>query len=400
MMQQATLEEYCSILRDELVLAQGCTEPVAIAYAAATAVKALGRRPDKLVAACSGNIFKNVQSVIIPGTGLCGAAAAAVLGVVAGDADRGLEVLRGVTQRDVREATELLARQYCKTELIDDAQAPLVIRITARCADEYAEVTVMYTHTNVVRIEKNGSVWTPEKTQAREATMTHGWLTVEGILEFASAVPLELVRPVLQRQIECNLSIAEEGLRNAYGAGVGKLILSSSQPGDAKALAVAYAAAGSDARMAAAARCRWSSIQAAATRGLRSAFRRHGAAREQGCTEEELLRALIVSNLVAIRIKANMGGLSAFCGAVSAACGAGAGIAYLKGFDSARIGASITNMLANISGMVCDGAKASCAAKIASAVSAALLAVDLAEQGFSFAAGDGFYRPRCGGDHR
>ncbi len=381
---------YYSILLEELILAQGCTEPIAIAYASATAVKVLGHRPDGLTVACSGNIFKNVQSVIIPGTGsLTGVAAAAVLGAIAGNADLVLEVLRDVTQHDVKETAELLSRQYCKTELLEDADVPLVIRITAAYGGEYAEVTVMHTHTNITQIKKNGKVILLEKDEKQTKSSARNELTIGGILEFAKTIPLEMVRPLLQRQIENNMRIAEEGLQHKYGANVGKMLLASARPEDARTVAVAYAAAGSDARMAG---CEMPVVinSGSGNQGITVSLPIVILARAWGKTEEELLRALIVSNLTAVRIKHNMGSLSAFCGAVSAACGAGAGLAYLKGFDEARVGATITNMLANISGLVCDGAKASCAAKIASAVSASFLALDLAEQGFSFAAGDGF----------
>jgi L-cysteine desulfidase len=390
MSEQTKFGSYYSILQEELILAQGCTEPIAIAYASATAAKVLAHRPERLLVACSGNIFKNVQSVIIPGTGtLTGVAAAAVLGAVAGNADLTLEVLRDVTQRDVQETTELLAKQYCKTKLIDDIDVPLVIRITAQYGEECAEVTVMHTHTNIVQIKKNGKILKTEEEQKQEKSAARDELAIRGILEFAKTVSLEAVRPLLQRQIENNLRIAEEGLHHKYGANVGQMLLASARPEDARTIAIAYAAAGSDARMAG---CELPVVinSGSGNQGITVSLPVVMLARAWGKTEEELLRALVVSNLTAVRIKHNMGSLSAFCGAVSAACGAGAGLAYLKGFDEARVGATITNMLANISGLVCDGAKASCAAKIASAVSASFLALDLAEQGFSFAAGDGF----------
>ena len=380
---------YYSVLQEELILAQGCTEPIAIAYASATAAKVLGQRPERLTVACSGNIFKNVQSVIIPGTGtLTGVAAAAVLGAIAGNADLVLEVLRDVTRDDVQETEGLLARQYCKAELLD-TDIPLEIRVTAEHGEEYAEVTVMFTHTNIAQIKKNGKTLKLETQEKQEKCDYRGGLTIRGILEFADTVSLETVKPLLQRQIENNLRIAEEGLRHKYGANVGKMLLASARPEDARTIAIAYAAAGSDARMAG---CELPVVinSGSGNQGITVSLPVVILARAWGKTEEELFRALVVSNLTAVRIKHNMGSLSAFCGAVSAACGAGAGLAYLNGFEEARVGATITNMLANISGLVCDGAKASCAAKIASAVSASFLALDLAERGFSFAAGDGF----------
>ena len=383
------LDMYYSILSDELVLAQGCTEPIAIAYAAAKAAKILGSKPDRLTVACSGNIYKNVQSVIIPGTGtLTGVAAAAVLGAIAGNSDMMLEVLRGITMENVKEAADLINRQFCKTELLDDSETPLAICVTAGRLKDYAQVTVMHTHTNIVKIEKNGEILHQQDCRQYVKSLRED-LTIRTILDFADAAELERIKPLLQRQIECNLGIAEEGLRNKYGANVGKLILSQAQQEDARTLAIAYAAAGSDARMAG---CEMPVVinSGSGNQGITVSLPVVMMARERGCSEDMLYRALIVSNLTSIRIKSNMGSLSAFCGAVSAACGAGAGIAYLMGFDYARIGATIVNMLANISGLVCDGAKASCAAKIASSISAAFLALDLAEQGFSFAAGDGF----------
>ena len=367
-------EQYCSVLEEELIPAMGCTEPIAIAYAAAKARAVLGARPERIVIQVSGNIIKNVKSVIVPHTGgLRGIAAAATAGIIAGNEDKELEVISDVTTEEIEQMHAYLKSAtfeiHCaKSEYIFD----IGIRLYQNGHESYVRITDA--HTNIVRIEKDHQILF-EKEAATVAVVKgsdRSFITVEGILN---------------RQIDYNMAISEEGLRNSYGANIGKVILNHC--GDAiQSKAKAAAAAGSDARMNG---CEMPVVinSGSGNQGMTASIPVIVYARETGIQNEQLLRALVVSNLVTIHLKTGVGRLSAYCGAVSAGCGCGAGIAYLEGGKYKEVAHTIVNSLAIVSGMVCDGAKASCAAKIAASVDAGILGYYMYQDGQEFYDGDG-----------
>ena len=384
-------QQYIQILREELKLAMGCTEPIAIAYAAAKARDVLGTVPDRLLVEVSGNIIKNVKSVVVPHTGgLRGIPAAAAAGTVAGDAEAELEVLARVTEQGIAETAEFLENVPIEVRHIDLGHIFDII-ITAYRGEDAASVRITDYHTNVVSVKRNGAVLLEKELTAGEDDLTdRSCLTVEGIVEFADCVDPEDVREVLERQISLNMAIAEEGLTNSYGANIGKTVLRGREY-DINYKMRAWAAAGSDARMNG---CEMPVVinSGSGNQGITASVPVIIFARETGMTHEELLRALCVSNLVTIHLKTGIGRLSAYCGAVSAGCGAGAGIAYLKGGRFDVIAHTVVNAVAVNSGIVCDGAKASCAAKIASAVDAGLLGLAMYEDGNQFFGGDGIVK--------
>ncbi len=384
-------QQYIQILREELKLAMGCTEPIAIAYAAAKARDVLGAVPDRLLVEVSGNIIKNVKSVVVPHTGgLRGIPAAAAAGTVAGDAEAELEVLARVTEQGIAETAEFLENVPIEVRHIDLGHIFDII-ITAYRGEDAASVRITDYHTNVVSVKRNGAVLLEKELTAGEDDLTdRSCLTVEGIVEFADCVDPEDVREVLERQISLNMAIAEEGLTNSYGANIGKTVLRGREY-DINYKMRAWAAAGSDARMNG---CEMPVVinSGSGNQGITASVPVIIFARETGKTHEELLRALCVSNLVTIHLKTGIGRLSAYCGAVSAGCGAGAGIAYLKGGRFDVIAHTVVNAVAVNSGIVCDGAKASCAAKIASAVDAGLLGLAMYEDGNQFFGGDGIVK--------
>ena len=382
---------YVQILREELLPAMGCTEPISIAYAAAKARAVLGALPERLLVEVSGNIIKNVKSVVVPHTGgLRGIAAAAAAGAVAGNAEAELEVLSRVTEEQIAAIGE-----YRKTTPIEvrHADTPHIfdIRITAFRGEDSACVRIVDHHTNLVLIRRNGETLLEKETVRQEAGLTdRGCLTVEGIVEFAESVRLDDVREVLERQIAYNMAIAEEGLRNPYGANIGKTLLKGHEDClDYKLRA--WAAAASDARMNG---CELPVVinSGSGNQGITTSVPVIVYARETGKSEEELLRALTAANLVTIHLKTGVGRLSAYCGAVSAGGGAAAGIAWLQGGRFHQIAHVIVNTVAVTSGIVCDGAKASCAAKIAAAVDAGLLALSMYRDGNQFYGGDGIVK--------
>lgn len=385
-------QRYIALLREELIPALGCTEPIAIAYAAAVAARTMGCRPEQILCECSGDIIKNVQSVSVPNSGgMKGIAAAAALGALGGDAGLELNVLEPVGEPEQQAARRFVEEGRCDVRLMNTGHS-LHIRLTATAGTHCARVEVRDKHTNIVRLELDGRMLREETggTAASDRD-PKSWMSFEGILEFARQAPAETLRELLEPQITHNLAIAQEGLRGTWGAGVGATILKHSAPGDTAARARAYAAAGSDARMSG---CTLPVMinSGSGNQGVTVSMPVWVYAQERGASPEELYRALAVSNLVAIYQKSSIGRLSAFCGVVGAACGCGAGIAFLEGADDQVIGGTVINTLGNISGMVCDGAKPSCAAKIASAVEAALLGYRLASQGYVFADGDGLMK--------
>lgn len=381
---------YIRILREELRPAMGCTEPIAIAYAAAKARDVLDTMPDRLLAEVSGNIVKNVKSVVIPHTGgLRGIPAAVAAGCAAGDAEAELSVLSHVTPAQAEQIAVYLERTPIEVRCVEDAHI-FDIRITAFRGDDSAYVRIADYHTNLVCIRRNGETLLERECVTREEGLTdRSCLSIAGIVEFADSVDPEAVAPILEEQISCNMAIAEEGLRNNYGANIGKTLLRMGN--DLNSKMRAWAAAASDARMNG---CELPVVinSGSGNQGITASVPVIVCAREMGKSREELLRALCVSNLVTIHQKTGIGRLSAYCGAVSAGVGAGAGVAYLRGGDYEMIAHTVVNAVAVTSGIICDGAKASCAAKIASAVDAGLLGLAMYENGNQFFGGDGIVK--------
>ena len=394
-MDAVSYQDYVNILKEELVPAMGCTEPIAIAYAAAVLRETLGRPAERMEVEASGNIIKNVKSVFVPGTGgLRGIPAAAAAGMAAGDPSLDLEVLSQIGEAEQARIREYLAYTPITVKLAD---SPLIFDILLRAwaGEDSALVRIANYHTHVVRIEKNGAILKdlPVQAAAEEGLTDKSALSVRGILEFAREADLSDVEETLSRQIRFNTAIAQEGLRGDYGANIGQVLLSA-YGDDVKIRAKAMAAAGSDARMNG---CGLPVVivSGSGNQGLTASLPVIEYAKELGADQETLHRALLVSDLITIHLKAEIGRLSAYCGAVSAGCGSGAGIAYLYGKDKPEeallkdVSHTIVNSLAVVSGMVCDGAKASCAAKIASAVDAGLLGFYMYQNGQQFRGGDG-----------
>ena len=390
-----TQEQYAALLREELRPALGCTEPVSIALCAAAMTKALGCMPERILVQCSRNILKNAKGVVVPNSGgMKGIDVAAALGAIVGAPERGLEVLTGVTPEQIEAARAWLARGACQVRLMDTPET-LHLVVTGISGDGHtASAELKRTHTGLTRVTRDNVAIFHCKTdaEAQEENDAAKSLNVGGILAFAEKARLEEngLRELLERQIECNSRIAEEGLSHPYGACVGATLLRHFGE-SASVRAQAYAAAGSDARMGG---CEMPVVinSGSGNQGLTVTLPVLEYARELGKDHETVLRALLVSNLVAIRIKAAYGRLSAFCGAVSAAAGSGAAITWLRGGTETQIETTIVNTLADISGMVCDGAKASCASKIASAVGTAILASCMSMDSKGFAAGEGLVK--------
>lgn len=378
---------YLEILKEELLPAMGCTEPVAVAYAAALARKTLGCEPDRAEICVSGNILKNVKSVIVPNTGgLKGVCSAAAAGIVAGDADKKLQVLDGVTEAQRVDIAAFLHR--CAFEVKkSDSGCVFDIGVTLISGAESAYVRIEGHHTNVVKIEKNGEEVAHGNTSEEGGGADRDFLTVDGICRFADSVPIEEIAPLIERQIEYNTAIAEEGLKNDYGARVGKILLSAFG-GGVHIRAKAYAAAGSDARMNG---CNLPVVivSGSGNQGMTASLPVVVYAEHLGVPHEKLIRAVALSDLVTIHLKSGIGRLSAYCGAVSAGAGAGAGISYLYGGGFDEVAHTVVNALAIASGIICDGAKSSCAAKIAAAVDAGLTGMEMYRNGSQFYGGDG-----------
>lgn len=385
---------FLAILNSELVVALGCTEPIAIAYAGARARQVLGAMPDKCTVCCSGNIVKNVKGVVVPNSGgLKGIETAAILGIVGGDPDCGLTVLKTVTEEHIDKTKELLATDFCQCKLLANV-AGLYINVKLSAGEATAEVVIADYHTNIVRITKNGEdIFAKEHFSSAkgENEPDKSQLNVKDILTFADELKIDDVRQVLSRQIEYNSAISQEGLRHPYGVEVGRSLMSDFDSKSVKLRAKAAAAAGSDARMSG---CPLPVVinSGSGNQGITVTMPVVEYAKEYGASEDKLYRALVVSNLVAIHQKKYIGSLSAYCGVVSAACGSGAGIAYLLDCSYEEICNTITNTIGTIGGMVCDGAKPSCAAKIASAVEAAILALHLSRKNRVFQPGEGLVK--------
>ena len=382
-------DTYVEILERELVPAMGCTEPIAVAYAAALAARELPVEPEDVLIRVSGNIIKNVKSVVVPNTGgLHGLEAAAAAGIVAGDPGKKLLVIAHVTPEQQKKIADFRQKADFRVEEAESGQL-FDIQIILTGGGQRAQCRITGGHTNVVHLEHNGQVVLDRAidTQEPEEDSRLAALQVEKIVEFAENVELSRVEKVLQRQIDYNMAIAQEGLDNPYGARIGQILLAS-RGEDPATKAKAYAAAASDARMGG---CEKPVIinSGSGNQGITASVPVVVYAGELGCSREQLLRALVVSNLVTLHLKSGIGPLSAYCGAISAGCGAAAGITYLYGGKFREIAHTIVNAIAINSGVICDGAKASCAAKIASAVEAGLLGMEMFRRGSQFLGGDG-----------
>jgi len=382
-------QQYLNILREELRPAMGCTEPIALALAGAKARSLLGGLPETVDVAVSGNIIKNVKSVIVPNTGgLHGIGPAVCAGIVSGDPERELQVISGLAEAD-RAAIRNFMESAKLT--IHPANSELIFDIDLRLTrgEDSVRLRIVNHHTNFVYMEKNGEILLdlPVEESSEDHLTDKSCLSIERIVEFADCLDAEDVRGLVGNQVECNMAIAEEGIRNPWGANVGSVILKT-QGSLLSKKAAAYAAAGSDARMSG---CEMPVIilSGSGNQGITASVPVAVYAREMGCSEEQMLRAVTLSDLVTIHQKTGIGRLSAYCGAISAGCGAGAGIAYLHGGKFRAIAHTVVNAIAILSGTICDGAKPSCAAKIAAAVDAGVLGWQMFEQDQQFYGGDG-----------
>ena len=389
--------QFIAILQEELVPALGCTEPIAIAYAGAHARALLGEIPDRVCIKSSGNIIKNVKSVTVPNSGnMKGIPAAAAIGIIGGNPDKGLEVLADITEADIARTKEFLAKIPCKVSLLDTV-ASLHFIVEVFAGADSASVEIIHQHTNIVRKTKNGKdiLSVPFDPASANAALTdRSGLSVKKILEFADTIDLDRVRPILERQIDYNTRIAQEGLEHRYGINAGANLLKAAEAEQAVTLKIraqATAAAGSDARMSG---CTLPVVtnSGSGNQGLTASLPVIVFAEERKLPHDKLLRGLLVSNLIAIHQKTRIGRLSAYCGAVSAGCGSGAAVTYLSGGSYEQVCETITNTLAVVSGIVCDGAKPSCASKIATSVDAALNAHYLAMQNRAFEPGEGIVK--------
>ena len=392
-------KDYISILKKDLSLALGCTEPGAVAYAASEAVTVLGRFPERIDIKCSGNIIKNVKGVIVPNSGgLRGVDSAAILGALVGRTGKKLNILEDVEEKDIKKASALLKSDFCHVHL-KEGEDSLYIEVIAKEKNDTAKVVIAQSHTNIVLVQSNDKILldkqTNRKKESRKDEMgnidnSKTVLSIKGILDFANKANINDLKSLMQLQLSVNTAIADEGLRNPYGSSVGKTLLKTCG-NDIKTRAKAKAAAGSDARMGG------SSMpvvinSGSGNQGITVTVPVAEYADELCVGEEKLYRALAISNLVSIHIKNHIGKLSAFCGAVSAACGSGAAITYLDGGGYEEICSTITNTAANVSGIICDGAKGSCAAKIASSIDAAIMGHEMTKAKNTFPCGEGIVK--------
>ncbi len=383
---------YIQLLKDEMVKALGCTEPIAVALAGAKAREVLGIMPKKIIIKCSQNIIKNVKGVIVPTTpNMKGIDVACVLGVIAGDANLGLEVLNNVKEKDIKELKELLLKNICEVQQLNSGDNLHIICYVEN-GNENAEVEILHSHSNIESIEKNGKVIFQNKDgkNINSQKIDYSILNFEDIYNFSNTFKIEDLKDLLDTEIQCNNAIAEEGLKNDYGAKVGKTILKNA--GDSiKEKVKAYAAAGSDARMSG---CNMPVVinSGSGNQGMAILSTVYQYAKYLKISNEKLYRALVFANLIGLWQKAGIGKLSAFCGAVSAASAAGAAITYMKGGTKKQIEDTIINTLASAGGIVCDGAKPSCALKIAVSVDAAITASEMAMNNCVFQDGEGLVK--------
>lgn len=393
-------QKYCSILKEELIPAMGCTEPIAVAYCASVAREALGTLPEKVEIYASGNIIKNVKSVVVPNTGgLRGIAAAAAAGIIAGNPARELQVISEVTEEQ-KHAIDAFVRET--PILISTTDSELVFDLIVALSGNGHTVRsrIANYHTNIVLLEKDGTVLRSEEVEedSDDNLTDRTFMTAESILDFAETADLSDVKFLLDLQIKYNMAIAEEGLRGDYGANIGNVLLKAFEAVSAlhneNSILLkcrAYAAAGSDARMSG---CELPVIinSGSGNQGITASVPVIVYAREAGISEEKMYRALVLSNLLAIYQKTPIGRLSAYCGVINAGTASACAIAYMRGGDFKVIAHTLVNSLAISSGVICDGAKASCAAKIALALDNAFLGYIMYENGQQFYGGDGIVK--------
>ena len=382
-------------MAEELIPAMGCTEPIALAFASAKGREVLGCDPERILARCSGNIIKNVRCVRIPNSdGMTGIDAACVLGALAGDCKRDMEVLEAVTEAGLAATVRFLKNGDCKVEYLESA-IPLHFIIELYAGNDSVTVEVRYSHINIVHITKNGeTVYKIEDNRDLPEAADRSELSIDHIFDFAEEVELDAIRPFVSKQIECNMAIAERGMKGDYGVGIGKTILDVYADSTFTKIR-AYASAASEARMEG---CDMPVIivSGSGNQGIASTVPVIVYAREKGIGEEKMYRALAFSALMTVYQKEYIGKLSAFCGAVSAACAAGAAITYMCGGTLTQIKDTVDNTLADIPGIICDGAKASCAVKISSALDAALFAHSLAMRGKAYESNTGIIQNDTG----
>ena len=383
--------EYIQILKEELKKAMGCTEPIAIAYAASIAKRVLGANPNKIDIFVSGNIIKNVKSVVVPNTnGMRGIKSAAAIGIVGGDSNKELECIANVNENDIYECNKLLDKAKFLVKLADSDYI-FDIDLVLYNNDDRVEVRIVDFHTNVVLVKRNDEILYSREISGEKHTdlVDRSILTVEEIYSFVNEIDINEIKDIFDEQITCNMAIAKEGLTNNYGANIGKTILSFDKSKEAKAKA--YAAAGSDARMNG---CNMPVVinSGSGNQGMTASLPVIIYAEELNVGYEKMIRALALSNLLTIHVKTDIGRLSAYCGAIAAGCAAGSAIAYLYGGDLKIICHTLVNSLAIASGIICDGAKASCAAKIALSVDAGILGYHMYLNGNQFKDGDGIVK--------
>ena len=396
-MQQEIYENYINILKEQLVPALGCTEPIAIAYAGAKAREVLGEFPQKVVVKCSGNIIKNVKGVTVPNSGgLKGIDTAALLGIIGGKADMQLEVLESVTDEDRMYLRELLQKDICTCDLVPGTDN-LYIDITVYFDNHSAQVVISDSHTNIIKIVKDDTVIYDKVNKIahveNSAPADKSLLNVKDIIEFANTVNIDDIKPILERQVKCNMAIASEGIKNKYEANVGRNLLALYGEDILPIKARAMASAASEARMSG---CSLPVVinSGSGNQGITTCVPLVVYAQYYNIPEEKMYRALAVSNLLAIHQKKYIGNLSAFCGAVSASYACGAAITYMLGGNFNQIASTIINTLGNTCGIICDGAKPSCAAKISSSLDAALLAHTMSMKGDRFKSGEGIVKEK------
>ena len=392
-MEKAIYDNYLAILKSELIPAMGCTEPIAVALAGAKSAQVLGGVPDKMDVYCSGNIVKNVKGVVVPNSGgQRGIAVAAVLGAVGGDAEKGLEVIAGATDKDVELTRSLIQKGMCECHL-EEGIENLYIRIEAVLADHNALVEVKTRHNHFSLIQRDGeTLLKQDDIQVDGVKVDKGQLNLHDILLFADEVSLDDIGDLVGTQVKYNRGISEEGLKAPWGTQVGRTLLKEGNQFSVRA--AARAAAGSDARMGG---CSLPVVinSGSGNQGIALTMPLVEYAEEHAVSEDKLFRALVIANLVSCHQKKYIGNLSAYCGATSAAAASAVGIAWLEGASEKVISDTITNSIATIGGMVCDGAKSSCAAKIAAAVRTALLSYEMAASGCVFQPGEGLVGEDC-----
>ena len=380
--------DYISLLQKEMRPAFGCTEPIALAYAAAKATSVLDEFPNHIHARCSANIIKNVKSVVIPNSGgRKGLAAAAVLGTIVGHPERELEVLESATDEDRKWLSTLLEANFCTVELAEGVDN-LYIEITATTDEHTAVVRIENAHTNITYVSVDGNVISETINEIKEAESSTCPMTFDSIYEFAKAGDISGIIPSIKQQVEYNTAISNEGLSNDYGANIGRLLLLDDESPSLETKCKARAAAGSDARMSG---CPLPVVicSGSGNQGLTVSMPIITTAEELGKTDEELYRALVFANLLTLYVKSGIGKLSAYCGVVSAGIVSVAGIAFLKGDSKDIIEDTLVNGLVSLSGIVCDGAKPSCAGKIAISLDGAFMGYKQARLNKSYQKGDG-----------